>query len=155
MIAVGIKYQRVLTSLITNKGTSLLYYYLSTNSKVNIKSTIITMNDNSNEGPIMSLVRQRITDGLKDKYDGLYIHIENESKNHATLPGAESHLKVLVVSSAFEGLKPIEKHRLIYHLVGEELKSSIHAFSIIAKTPKQYHNDPSISKSPPCLGGMK
>ena len=133
------------------------YRYSSNNSKVLINSKVIIMNENNgnNDGPIMSLVRQRITDGLKDKGDGLYIQIENESKNHATPPGAESHLKVLVVSSAFEGLKLIERHRLVYHLVGEELKSSIHAFSVQAKTPQQYDTDPSISKSPACLGGNK
>ena len=55
----------------------------------------------------------------------------------------------------FKDLKLIERHRLIYHLVGEELKSSIHAFSVQAKTPEQYSLDPSIIKSPPCLGGSK
>ena len=131
------------------KGLGLLH--LSTN-KVNIKTTI--MNDNINDGPMMSLVRQRITNGLVDKGD-LYIHIENESKNHSAPPGAESHLKVLVVSPAFEGLKLIERHRLVYHLVGDELKANIHAFSVQAKTPQQYEIDPTVSKSPACLGGSK
>ena len=124
-------------------------------SKVNRNMNNSNNNSNSNDGPIMALVRQRLTDGLKDKGDGLYIHIENESRNHATLPGAESHLKVLVVSPVFKDLKLIERHRLVYHLVGEELKSSIHAFSVQAKTPEQYSLDPSINKSPPCMGGHK
>lgn len=138
---------------IVNRRKGLGLLHLSTN-KVNIK-TVINMNTNANDGPIMTLVRQRITNGLVDKGDGLYIHIENESKNHSAPPGAESHLKVLVVSPAFEGLKLIERHRLVYHLVGDELKANIHAFSIQAKTPQQYEIDPTVSKSPACLGGSK
>ncbi|KAK3271193.1 hypothetical protein CYMTET_20440 [Cymbomonas tetramitiformis] len=45
---------------------------------------------------------------------------------------------VLLVSSAFEGKKPLEKHRLVNNALAEEMKT-IHALSIKKLlTPEQY-----------------
>ena len=65
------------------------------------------------------------------------------------------HLKVVVVSTSFEGVKLIDRHRKINSLLNEELASGVHALSIIAKTPKQWEDSgENPGKSPPCRGGM-
>ena len=54
--------------------------------------------------------------------------------------GCGSKFKVIVVSSAFEGVKLVERHRLVNGSSGvlaEEMKH-IHALNIKAWTPKQY-----------------
>ena len=54
--------------------------------------------------------------------------------------GCGSKFKVIVVSSAFEGVKLVQRHRLVNGSSGvlaEEMKY-IHAINIKAWTPKQY-----------------
>jgi BolA-like protein 1 len=42
---------------------------------------------------------------------------------------------------------------MINKALEEELAADIHALSIVAKTPAQWEENSTVSKSPPCLGG--
>jgi acid stress-induced BolA-like protein IbaG/YrbA len=61
------------------------------------------------------------------------------------LPGADvkvdgdgSHFEAVVISSAFEGLSPIKKQRLVMDTVKPQIASGeLHALSIKALTPEQ------------------
>ncbi len=48
------------------------------------------------------------------------------------------HYEATVVSSAFEGLMKIKRHRLIYAALGDHMISDIHALSIKAFTPEEF-----------------
>jgi BolA protein len=59
--------------------------------------------------------------------------IEDESHLHAGHAGAKSgmgHFRVTIASSKFEGLRPLQKHRLVYDALGNMMKTDIHALSI-------------------------
>ncbi|KAB5532869.1 hypothetical protein PHYPO_G00125090 [Pangasianodon hypophthalmus] len=84
-----------------------------------------------------------------------HLEVLNESHMHAVPPGSESHFRVLVVSSRFEGLSLLQRHRLVNETLSHELSTSVHALAIQAKTPEQWSSNPSVAKSPPCLGGSK
>uniref|UniRef100_A0A3Q3LMF4 BolA-like protein 1 n=1 Tax=Mastacembelus armatus TaxID=205130 RepID=A0A3Q3LMF4_9TELE len=99
----------------------------------------------------LSAIRTKLTSTLKP--DHLEVH--NESHMHAVPPGSESHFRVLVVSSQFEGLPLIQRHRLVNEALKEELSSCVHALAIQAKTPDQWRSNPTLAKSPPCMGGSK
>nr|XP_046255774.1 bolA-like protein 1 [Scatophagus argus] len=99
--------------------------------------------------PVAKATRTKLTDTLKP--DHLEVH--NESHMHAVPPGSESHFRVLVVSSMFEGLPLIKRHRLVNEALKEELSSCVHALAIQAKTPAQWESSPTLAKSPPCMGG--
>jgi stress-induced morphogen len=71
------------------------------------------------------------------------------------IPGSESHFNVLIVSDAFEGKKLIERHRLVNTVLSEELKGTVHALSIQARTVQQWSADPAMSGTPNCMGGSK
>lgn len=62
---------------------------------------------------------------------------------------------MVVVSSAFAGQPPLERHRAVNTALASELASSIHALSIVAKTPEQWAKSAAVGESPPCLGGSK
>ncbi|KAM7421441.1 hypothetical protein PAMA_015532 [Pampus argenteus] len=101
--------------------------------------------------PVERTIRTKLTNSLKP--DHLEVH--NESHMHAVPPGSESHFRVLVVSSQFEGLSLIQRHRLVNEALKEELSSCVHALAIQAKTPEQWGSNPALAKSPPCMGGSR
>lgn len=69
------------------------------------------------------------------------IEIEDDSASHAGHAGntGGGHYNLLIVSEAFEGLSLIQRHKLVYTEVGDLMQSRIHALSIRAKTPAEFH----------------
>ncbi|XP_048882642.1 bolA-like protein 1 [Brienomyrus brachyistius] len=101
--------------------------------------------------PVERTIWAKLTQALDPKH----LEVLNESHMHAVPPGSESHFRVLVVSSRFEGLSLLQRHRLVNEALRAELSSSVHALAIQAKTPEQWQENPTLAKSPPCLGGSK
>ncbi len=52
------------------------------------------------------------------------------------LTGTGDHFEVTIVSSAFEGKSPIDRHRMVYGALGQDVGGAIHALSIKATTPQ-------------------
>lgn len=48
-----------------------------------------------------------------------------------------SHFTALVISDQFEGLRPIQRHQLVYETLGDRVGREIHALSIRALTPAE------------------
>ena len=67
--------------------------------------------------------------------------IVDESRRHAGHAGArpegESHFRVEVVSAAFADKSRIERQRMVYAILAEELSSSIHALALKTLTPDE------------------
>jgi BolA protein len=86
----------------------------------------------------------------------MHLEVENESHNHNVPKGSETHFKVLIVSDAFEGIGAIDRHRRVHAALADELKKGLHALTLRALTPAQWHAEGgSDFQSPPCLGGSK
>jgi acid stress-induced BolA-like protein IbaG/YrbA len=49
----------------------------------------------------------------------------------------DTHFATLVVSEAFEGLRPLQRHQLVYRALGGRMGGEIHALSIRALTPAE------------------
>ncbi|XP_041363986.1 DNA-binding transcriptional regulator BolA-like isoform X1 [Gigantopelta aegis] len=100
--------------------------------------------------PVESSIRRKLTDCYKPQV----LDIINESYMHSVPKGSETHFKVLVVSEAFANQPVIKRHRMVNETLKEELGGSVHALSIVAKTPDQWEqSEKKIGKSPACLGG--
>ena len=69
------------------------------------------------------------------------IEIEDDSASHAGHAGntGGGHYNLLIVSEAFDGLPLIQRHKRIYEQLGDLMQRQIHALSIRAKTPAEYH----------------
>lgn len=68
------------------------------------------------------------------------LDIVDESAQHTGHAGARSgggHFAATIVSKRFEGLNPLQRHRLVYEALGELMKTDIHALSVRALTPKE------------------
>jgi stress-induced morphogen len=53
------------------------------------------------------------------------------------LTGTQDHWEAVVVSASFAGKNPIERHRMVFSALEEEMKGPIHALSLRALTPDQ------------------
>lgn len=49
----------------------------------------------------------------------------------------DTHFATLVVSEDFEGLRPLQRHQLVYRALGPKMGGDIHALSIRALTPAE------------------
>src|SRR4051812_44362894 len=75
---------------------------------------------------------------LKDRIEGkmksvlLPQHMElvNESGNHNVPKGSETHFKLLLVAKTFEGKSLVQRHRMVYALVEQEMKEGLHALAL-------------------------
>ena len=52
--------------------------------------------------------------------------------------GDGRHFQALIVSSGFEGLRPIQRHQLVYKALGERMREEIHALSMRTLTPAEH-----------------
>ena len=52
-----------------------------------------------------------------------------------------THFEALVVSSAFDGKRPLARHQLVYGTLGTLVGNEIHALSIRALTPEEHAED--------------
>ena len=62
--------------------------------------------------------------------------------------------QVLVVSGSFDTVNMIGRHRLVNAALDHELKTVVHALSIVAKTVDQWGEGHVVDRSPACKGGF-
>ncbi|MCL4315689.1 MAG: BolA family transcriptional regulator [Gammaproteobacteria bacterium] len=70
------------------------------------------------------------------------LEIEDDSRKHAGHAGAAGgagHFNVLVVSPLFSGKGLLARHRMVYDALDSMMHSEIHALSIRALAPEEFH----------------
>jgi len=86
---------------------------------------------------------KRITTLLQD-LSPLSCQVEDESALHAGHAGAASgggHYRLHLVSSRFEGLNRVSRHRLVYDCLGKLMKTEIHALALTLLTPAEANQE--------------
>jgi BolA protein len=82
-------------------------------------------------------IKAKLTEALKP----VALEVENQSHLHAGHAGddgsGESHFHLMVVSLAFEGTSRVERHRMIFDILKDEM-TAIHALAIKASSPSEY-----------------
>jgi len=67
------------------------------------------------------------------------LQIDDDSARHAghagAHPGGESHFNVVIEAAAFEGVGRVQRQRMVYAAVAEELAGPVHALSVKALAP--------------------
>jgi BolA protein len=62
-------------------------------------------------------------------------------KGHAGhRPGGESHFRVEIVATAFEGQPRVARQRRVYEILANELKAGVHALALKTLTPAEDSN---------------
>lgn len=103
-------------------------------------------------GPIENKIEEKVT----SQFEPLAMELANESSMHAG-PATESHFKLFLVSSSFQGLSRIDRQRSVFSLLDEELRGPVHALSLRLLTPEEWEkqNKASMPASPDCAGANK
>jgi BolA protein len=100
---------------------------------------------------------ERIKQILLEKFKPIKFSLQNESHTHNVPQGSETHFKLEMVSSSFEGLSRVARQQLVMSALKEEFEAGLHAFTMRLKAVSELK--PSEQKerfeSPPCMGGMK
>lgn len=97
---------------------------------------------------------QRIEALLADSLAPVHLEVIDESHKHNVPPGAESHFRVRIVSTRFEGRRLVERHRDVNRLLRAQLDAGVHALALEALTPTEWRERGGEGRdSPPCLGG--
>jgi BolA protein len=85
-------------------------------------------------------MEQRIKTVITENLAPEMVEVKNKSHLHAGHAGdngtGESHFHLIVVSNAFEGKGKVERHRMVFSILQEEMKT-IHALEIKAYSPSE------------------
>jgi BolA protein len=83
--------------------------------------------------------KDTITNKLREAFAPESLDVTDESHLHeghaGHRPGGETHFRLYIVSSAFQGKSRIERHRMINATLAGELAGSVHALAIRAQAP--------------------
>ena len=92
---------------------------------------------------------------LAQAFEADHLQVINESHMHNVPPDSETHFKVVLVSPAFEGLRKVARHRLVYAELGAELAGPVHALALHTYTVGEWQARGAAPLSPQCLGGSR
>jgi len=78
---------------------------------------------------------------FKEKLAASHVEVVDQSAGHAGHLGAQmggGHFQAIIVSPQFENLSVLDRHRLVYQLVGMPNIPAIHALSMKTLTPSEW-----------------
>ena len=83
---------------------------------------------------------ERIRSQLAQTLPDAAVELIDDSHRHAGHAGARDgrgHFRLRIISGAFAGLRPLQRHQLVYRSLDELMRTDIHALSITALTPEE------------------
>src|SRR5689334_12023590 len=75
---------------------------------------------------------------IQKSFDPDILDVVNESQNHNVPKGSESHFKLVCVTSKFNGQSRVQRQREIYLVLGDLLKTKVHALALYTFTPEEW-----------------
>ena len=122
------------------KAKQLQYERTSSSSTATSTTSSSSTSTGKNGGRIYNAILTKLS-MLKP----ILLEIEDESYKHAghadmngVSTGGETHFNVKVIAACFSGLSLVQRHKMIYTLLGSEMGTGgVHALSISAKTPEE------------------
>jgi BolA protein len=89
----------------------------------------------------MGAVANAIDNKLRTRFAPARLSIEDESSQHrghaGHREGGETHFRVEIVSSEFEGKTRVARQRLVYEALKDELAERVHALALTTLTPAE------------------
>jgi BolA protein len=88
---------------------------------------------------IAARIRTKLTEALTPAL----LDLVDESAHHAGhaamkgLPSGETHFRLTIVAGAFRGMPRLQRQRLVYRVLAEEMADGIHALAVTARSPEE------------------
>lgn len=86
---------------------------------------------------IQSAIKEKITAQLAPTS----LEVIDDSASHVGHAGAhpegESHFKVIVVSDKFDGKNRVERQRMVFEVIKDEMSNHVHALELKTLTPTE------------------
>ena len=86
-------------------------------------------------------LKEQLTQKIEAALSPVYLSIVDETWKHAGHAGAiagKGHFTMHLVSEKFEGMMLLDRNRMIFGILKEEMATCIHALSIRAQTPLEW-----------------
>ncbi len=98
-------------------------------------------------------VKENLERKLRQEFVPRFLEVANESHMHGG-PATDSHFRLSVVSTRFEGLSRVARHQAVYRLLAAELAAGVHALALHLHTPREWADRGATAPpSPDCRGG--
>lgn len=87
------------------------------------------------------MIKTRIEEKLHAAFSPSFLEVQDESHQHRGHEGhnplGESHFNVTIISRLFCGRSRLERHKLVYGCLKEELKTRVHALRLKTLCPEE------------------
>jgi BolA protein len=101
-------------------------------------------------------VQQDIEQRLQSRFSPVFLDVANESHQHSVPPNSETHFRVVLVSTTFDGSSRVARHQQVYAALALQLEGPVHALALHTYSPGEWQQRQGEAPvSPPCLGGSK
>ena len=85
----------------------------------------------------------KVADGMTAKlaaaFQPSHLNVIDETNQHhghaAWKESGETHFKVEITASAFAGKSRVERQRMVYVVLNEDLNAGVHALALVVKAP--------------------
>ncbi len=100
--------------------------------------------------------QDKIKNKIIETFTPSRLRVDNDSKRHAG-PATDSHFRLIIIAEAFEGQRSLQRQRLVYACLADELAGPVHALQMKCLTPSEYNAaDGDVTlKAPPCAGAHR
>lgn len=99
-------------------------------------------------------IRKQIETKIRIELAPIYLIVKDESFKHhhnSDVKKTILHFNIVVVSNLFNSQLLLSRHRLMFSILADELKSRIHAIAMHTYTVKEWeHLQDHVFSSPPC-----
>ncbi len=88
--------------------------------------------------------KEKIVQKMKTMLSATSVEVIDDSQKHVghAQAGGGGHFTVLLVSEKFDGVSLLDRNRMVFDALKEEMKSEIHALAVKAKTPAEAAGSP-------------
>jgi BolA protein len=87
----------------------------------------------------MGPIGQGLEAKLAAAFSPTRLRVDDDSARHSghagARPGGESHFNVVIETAAFHGVSRVQRQRMVYQALAEELAGPVHALSVKALAP--------------------
>lgn len=100
--------------------------------------------------------RKQQIETLLQSFAPTVLEVLDESHMHNVPSGAQSHFRVTIVSTQFEGVGLVDRQRRVNQALSQVFAAGLHALALHTYTPSQWQaKGAQTPASPDCKGGSK